>query len=106
MNKMDPEWKAKWLEALRSGRYEQGQGYLKNKKNKFCCLGVLCDLVDPTKWAYTYSAMSYEESRTWLPYSIKDMTRLVQMLVEDQLASMNDQGISFKEIANYIEENL
>jgi hypothetical protein len=35
--------KAKWLKALRSGRYKQGRGtlYCGNTKS-FCCLGVLC----------------------------------------------------------------
>lgn len=46
---MNPEIKAKWLDALRSGDYTQGQRYLavKNKQTgefDFCCLGVLCDL--------------------------------------------------------------
>lgn len=40
---MNPEVKAAWLEALRSGRYEQGQRQLRDGP-KFCCLGVLCDL--------------------------------------------------------------
>ena len=42
--KMNPEWKAKWLEALRSGEYEQAQGALKTADGEFCCLGVLTDL--------------------------------------------------------------
>lgn len=41
---MNPEIKAKWLAALRSGEYKQGRGYLQNGKGEFCCLGVLCDL--------------------------------------------------------------
>lgn len=32
-----------WVQALRSGRYEQGKGRL-NKDGKFCCLGVACEL--------------------------------------------------------------
>lgn len=36
--------------ALRSGKYEQGQGKLRSNHNEFCCLGVLCDLVDPLGW--------------------------------------------------------
>lgn len=40
---MNPELKAKWVAALRSGKYEQGHEYL-NKDGKFCCLGVLCDV--------------------------------------------------------------
>jgi hypothetical protein len=32
-----------WIEALRSGEYEQTHGKLK-LGNSFCCLGVACDL--------------------------------------------------------------
>jgi len=40
---MNPEVKKLWLDALRDGDYEQGTGQLK-QNDKFCCLGVLCDL--------------------------------------------------------------
>lgn len=40
---MLPEIKAQWVAALRSGDYQQGQGYLA-RDDKFCCLGVLCEL--------------------------------------------------------------
>jgi len=33
-----------WLTALNSGEYKQGRNTLKDKLNRFCCLGVLCDL--------------------------------------------------------------
>lgn len=33
-----------WVKALRSGKYQQGRKALRNKDNKFCCLGVLCDI--------------------------------------------------------------
>lgn len=45
--KMNPEAKALWLEALRSGDYTQGKGYLHTEQDEyaeFCCLGVLCDV--------------------------------------------------------------
>ena len=41
---MKSDVKEAWLEALRSGEYEQGRGVLQNSEGKFCCLGVLCDL--------------------------------------------------------------
>lgn len=47
---MDKRVKALWLEALTSGEYEQGKGYLRIQgeegKDSFCCLGVLCDLAE------------------------------------------------------------
>jgi len=51
---MKPEIKARWVEALRSGKYEQGRGALRSDTNQFCCLGVLCDLYAKEtgeKWA-------------------------------------------------------
>lgn len=40
---MNKQIKAKWVRALKSGKYKQGHGQLKNK-SKFGCLGVLTDL--------------------------------------------------------------
>jgi hypothetical protein len=42
---MNPEIKALWIDALNSGEYTQGRGYLQ-KNGDFCCLGVLCDLAE------------------------------------------------------------
>lgn len=42
---MDAQLKAKWVEALRSGKYRQGRSTLKHS-GSFCCLGVLCDVAD------------------------------------------------------------
>lgn len=42
--KLDPEKKARWLNALRSEEYKQGREQLRSPGDKFCCLGVVCDL--------------------------------------------------------------
>jgi hypothetical protein len=42
--KLDPEVKAAWLQALRSGEYEQGTETLRTYEDTYCCLGVLCEL--------------------------------------------------------------
>lgn len=41
---MNPEVKAKWIAALRSGEYKQGFYQLRQSDGRSCCLGVLCDL--------------------------------------------------------------
>jgi hypothetical protein len=41
---MDPEVKAKWLAALRSGQYRQAKHHLRNGNDGYCCLGVLCEI--------------------------------------------------------------
>mgnify|MGYP007046850129 CR=1 FL=1 len=42
----------KWVKALRSGKFKQGQGTLKQYDSegniKHCCLGVLCELYNET----------------------------------------------------------
>lgn len=43
------EIKNKWLEALRSGKYKKGSGRLRDEKNNYCCLGVLCDIMPTLK---------------------------------------------------------
>lgn len=54
---MDVELGRKWVDALRSGKYQQGFGSLKTKAGGYCCLGVLCDavltpegIVSPADW--------------------------------------------------------
>lgn len=46
---MKPEIKRRWVAALRSGKYKQGEGSLctageTGAADTYCCLGVLCDL--------------------------------------------------------------
>lgn len=97
--KMDPEFKAQWLEALRSGRYPQGRGALR-REGYYCCLGVLADVIDPTEWD--------DYSDTWMTDGLH--LACVDVLpdeVQADLVLMNDtHGLSFQHIANWIEENL
>lgn len=41
---MNQEVKAQWIADLRSGKYPQGRGALRNSDGTFCCLGVLCEI--------------------------------------------------------------
>jgi hypothetical protein len=42
---MDKKLKAKWVKALRSGKYAQGQTVMFNDNTgAYCCLGVLCEV--------------------------------------------------------------
>lgn len=42
-----------WTAALRSGNYTQGRYRLRSgtENPEYCCLGVLCDLIDPNGWS-------------------------------------------------------
>lgn len=94
---MDADIKIKWLEALRGGQYKQGVGDLRYN-GTYCCLGVLCTVVDP----------DWEIGNGWfgMPEGVFKASGL-KSADPATLAKMNDhEGKSFDEIANYIEENL
>jgi hypothetical protein len=48
--RMDSSIRKRWVAALRGGLYKQGRGQLRSKSDRCCCLGVLCDQVDPREW--------------------------------------------------------
>lgn len=96
--KLPKKVKAKWVAALRSGKYEQGAGYLKTG-NTYCCLGVACviGLANPIG-SYGLGFGSYVTDE-FLPSHI-----------QKQLSAHNDgEGTparSFKWIASYINRYL
>lgn len=89
---MKAKLKAKWVEALRSGKYEQGKYYL-SKGGKFCCLGVLCDV----------RGLPTGRNNDLYPYPVQDVLSAHDCAV---LTDMNDKGKSFAEIADYIEQHI
>jgi hypothetical protein len=112
MTTMNPEIKTKWLEALRSGRYAQTQALLRDTKG-YCCLGVLCDIVDPDEWAQVEDCVEDPPVDCFLHHGSKTMPDdFVLCGVDlrgvdaDTLANLNDNGKSFAEIADFIEANL
>ncbi len=91
-----------WVEALRSGRYRQSRGALRKSlsttEDQWCCLGVLCDIVDPSGWGDNKKHLG--RSRYPAP-SVLDAAgeRNGQLLT-----MMNDQGTSFQRIADLIDK--
>jgi hypothetical protein len=104
---MNPEWKAKWIAALRSGAYKQGRRNLRDDLDNFCCVGVLCDIVNPNAWSdATHTPVKVFEKGYYsiLPHSVRE--KVGGPLDEDVYYSMNDRALmTFDEIANYIEAN-
>lgn len=108
--KMDPELKAKWVAALRSGEYKQGTGRLRKPTadgQRFCCLGVLCEVVgiprlDDRDGGTAGYKCGLSGSDCLLPMRVPG----VDAYSQGKLASMNDGGSTFYTIADYIEENL
>jgi hypothetical protein len=110
---MKKEIKEKWIEALRSGNYAQGQGELHNPDNKtYCCLGVLADVTghDPIAVKRLPESGNIHAAEEYLNYKVLDEVGLSHS-AQQLLANMNDgfgncRAHSFAEIADYIESNL
>jgi hypothetical protein len=106
------EWARKWVEALRSGKYKQGQHHLK-WNNTFCCLGVLCDISKVGSWGDGPKHAYYCDKSATLPDDVLAETGVkhssgVIGTWGTTLVELNDGvdevvGRSFEEIADIIE---
>ncbi len=118
---MNQEIKEKWLEALRSGDYEQGK-YCLSSEGKYCCLGVLCDIAikegvtiktetkpqdadeDPRKYKL------FDGQKSYLPGSVMNWAGLESQdptIEDNDLSEHNDDyEKDFKKIADLIEKHL
>lgn len=109
-SKIDPDFKQKWVKALRSGRYRQGDGALRlsggdGKGYRYCCLGVACNIESSRKWKaegaglFAWNGFEAKKDDHFLEFGLGDE-------VTAHLIQMNDGGIPFNEIADWIETNL
>lgn len=112
----NPKLKTQWLKDLRSGSYKQCQDTLcdvgtKNKKAGYCCLGVLGRSIEKIK-AFP---IKFEEGDIRYKKSLGDSMPPANLLKEIgishagalHLANLNDdEGLTFRKIADFIEENL
>lgn len=117
--RMNPEIKAKWLAALRSGEYGQGKDCLKGPGG-FCCLGVLGDLmVEEGKAEWQTDGEDGQaklfDNKLVLSPQVVDWAGLPSdpegffcgdVGLKAPLTMMNDQGATFEELAKIIEERL
>lgn len=122
MSKMDPNVKARWVEALRSGKYRQTREALKDRDGH-CCLGVLCDLYAQEdgrkKWDKRHLCDAADGSAaildgdTAMPRAVVYMWAGLDPVAKvringvcQELAVHNDGGVSFAQIADAIEAQL
>lgn len=98
----------KWVVALRSGEYKQGMGLLK-KADKFCCLGVLCDISGLGNWRDYRGRESYLHRRVALPKKVMKWSGIKNAYGKFTdslgLGRLNDTGHGFRFIASVIEKN-
>lgn len=115
---MDKRIKKLWCDALESGEYKQGTGLLRDPRNNFCCLGVLCNLhamEHPEIAAAQQYAGSYLGESAVLPTEVMLWAGLAVSYGADVhtdsngfscLPDHNDSGVTFKELAAAIREQL
>ncbi len=119
---MNPEVKALWLQALRSGEYTQTKQKLRDEAG-MCCLGVLCDIYEKqtgfghwqkSDYGYRFIAKA-DESRLELPVPVQEWAGSrdgATFLIDGtNITIYNDGGDginrhSFAEIADLIETHL
>ena len=123
----------KWVKALRSGKYKQGQGTLKQFNSKgqaeHCCLGVLCELYNQDMKKNKKKMLSekiydnhidfyhgycrFDDHKEDLSKKVKDWAGIrngLGLFTDSNgelttLADLNDTGRKFKTISNIIEKN-
>lgn len=106
-----------WIKALRSGTYAQAYQALR-VKDKFCCLGVLCDLharETGKRWkSLAGGTHAYAGESCTLPAVVFEWAGLTD---DDpklgrshnsviRAAALNDRGVNFNRIADRIEKHL
>lgn len=107
---MNKRIKRLWIKALRSGKFKQGVGAMKETIGddfQYCCLGVLEELHvsatgNPFATARKAEYLS-KPCREWagLPETVAD-----PLIGKTTASELNDNGKSFKYIANRIEKYL
>lgn len=107
-----------WVAALRSGKYVQGQQQLR-QLNRYCCLGVLCDIVAPELWTISSRYGTTSDANTfgrevnvslppcWVTDMVTGESASSAFPITEggiNLAGLNDSGATFEEIATAIEK--
>ena len=95
----------RWIEALRSGKYRQGEGVLAAQDDdgvySYCCLGVLGRVCGLSNQDLDGRRMPRDSSTCQEPWHTG-----LDNATESTLASLNDNSrLSFEKIADIIEEN-
>lgn len=97
-----------WPEALESGEFEQGKQTLIDKNNKYCCLGVACELLSQLR---LLPRKAWKDDAT-LPLRAQTLLGIREAgeyrkprgkyAKRGSLAGDNDRGETFEKIAKTI----
>jgi len=83
----------RWLDALRSGKYQQTPGRLRDG-NGYCCLGVVCEAVLNREWEKEESDLFGQQYRYKTSHGSTETTQLAR---EDREALGLDAVLSERE---------
>lgn len=96
-----------WIDALNSGYYRQGNGYLKRGKGykiKYCCFGVLCEInTDKLEQVKLGEFFSFNGSGSEPPEFIVELVGLDTEQMKLLMRLNDDHEVPFHEIASVIE---
>ena len=99
----------RWVKALRSGQYEQGQSFMR-KDNKYCCLGVAMDLaiangvVCEPDWGKT--SLTPHAVNEWFGVNNQDgLNAVLASLPTSSPSNLNDSNVPFARIADKLESH-
>ena len=115
----------KWVKALRSGKFKQGQGTLKqfNKQGQIqhCCLGVLCELYNETMKKnkkktipetvcdndrdFSYGYSRFGGKKEGLPKEVKDWAGMRNGLGRFEITKTDEDGIEDYEVETLADLN-
>lgn len=113
---MTPEMKSKWIAALRSGKFKQTKGLLKDSDG-YCCLGVLASINgnEPNTEGEVEGCWDdpegFPRSGAWkdadgmLPHPLAEQFGISPGWM-DYFAGLNDGGAPFSAIADELESML
>ncbi len=101
---MDKKLKAKWVKALRSGKYRQAQEVMRSEEGGYCCLGVLRSIMHPG----SHRKMKDIIGGSDIDMLCKEHQSEAGLTKRNQsvLAAKNDRGETFAKIADYIAKKL
>jgi hypothetical protein len=107
---MDKALKEKWTTTLEAGTFEQTKSWLRDKDNRCCCLGVLCDISGLGRWTRNENRYSYDHGDNSFQGMPTDEMLEAVGLTRDQvenLINFNDcENWDFKRIAKWIKINV
>jgi len=101
---MNKENMIKWIEDLESGKFDQIKGAMCDNEDRYCCLGVASCITCPLSNRIDPYSLFDELETDGLPEATANWLEI--RLEQGALASLNDIGLSFNEIAYFLRKDI